>query len=285
MRMMSGFGPPMAALVVIGGLATPGGPVLRPEGATAWTAYVGLVERRVARELASAGPFLATDRQPDHAARRAALRAGEVLVDEVREAGADGDQFDVPSALVHHWRGVVFVPGATIDGILARLSDTPPGADQPDVLASRVLERTPTGLRVYLRVQRRKFVTVVYDTEHEVSIQRLTPMRAATSSTATRIDELADVGTARERALAPGDDHGFLWRWNAYWRYEQAPGGVFVECESVSLSRDVPGFVRALAGPLIRRTARESMERTLVTFRDQTRRAGRPTPPARSTAR
>ena len=47
------------------------------------------------------------------------------------------------------------------------------------------------------------------------------------------------------------------------------PGGVLVECESLSLSRSVPAVVRFLAGPLIRQTARESMERTLVTLRDR----------------
>ncbi|MEZ5318182.1 MAG: hypothetical protein R2752_12335 [Vicinamibacterales bacterium] len=275
----------MAAVVMVGGLAAAGGPVLGPDGASAWTAYVGLVEQRVAREERVADPFLDTDRSADGTARRAALRSGEVLVEEVREPGADGEAFDVPSALVHHWRGAVFVPGATIDGILARLADAPPGEGQPDVLRARVLSRTPDGLRVYLRVQRTKFVTVVYDTEHEVRMARLAPDRAATSSRAVRIDEIADAGTATERVLPPGEDHGFLWRWNAYWRYLQVPGGVFVECESVSLSRDVPAFVRALAGPLIRRTARESMDRTLVTFRDQMRRVAAPTPRARWTAR
>jgi len=35
-----------------------------------------------------------------------------------------------------------------------------------------------------------------------------------------------------------GDDRGFLWRLNAYWRYEQVAGGVIAECESITLSRD-----------------------------------------------
>ena len=59
------------------------------------------------------------------------------------------------------------------------------------------------------------------------------------------------------------DDNGFLWRLNAYWRYEAWNGGVLVECESVSLSRPVPLLLRPMAGPIVDRIARESLEGTL----------------------
>jgi hypothetical protein len=136
------------------------------------------------------------------------------------------------------------------------------------VLRAEVIERTPTGLRLFLRVKREKYMTVVYDTEHRVTFTRHGAGRVSTSSMATRIVEIASAGTPQERALGPDEDHGFLWRWNAYWRYEQVDGGVIAECESVSLSRSVPAVVRFLAGRLIRNTARESMDQTLRTFRD-----------------
>jgi len=44
-------------------------------------------------------------------------------------------------------------------------------------------------------------------------------------------------------------------------------GGVIAECESISLSRDAPALVRYVAEPLIESTARESMDRTLTSFR------------------
>jgi hypothetical protein len=91
--------------------------------------------------------------------------------------------------------------------------------------------------------------------------------RAISRSTAARIVEIEDAGSANERALPTGDDHGYLWKLNAYWRYEQVPGGVIVECESISLSRTVPVVVRYLVGPLIESTARESMEHTLQAVR------------------
>jgi hypothetical protein len=92
-------------------------------------------------------------------------------------------------------------------------------------------------MRIYLRLQRQRFVTVVYNTEHTVTFTRFGNTRAASTSTATRIAEVSDPDTPQERELPLGDDRGFLWRLNAYWRYEEVAGGVIAECESISLSR------------------------------------------------
>ena len=113
-----------------------------------------------------------------------------------------------------------------------------------DVLAARVTGREHDGLSVYLRLRRSQIVTVTYDTEHRVRFLRLSPTRAMSTTTATRITELDEPGTASERALRAGEDRGFLWGLNAWWRYEAVDGGVLVECESVSLSRRPPFGVR-----------------------------------------
>jgi hypothetical protein len=63
-----------------------------------------------------------------------------------------------------------------------------------------------------------------------------------------------------------GDDHGFLWRLNSYWKYRQAGTGVLVELESISLSRSIPAIIRPLAMPVVHQIARESLARTLETF-------------------
>jgi hypothetical protein len=130
-----------------------------------------------------------------------------------------------------------------------------------------VLARGPDWTKIYLKLQRKKFVTVVYNTEHLVRYRRQSPVHASSMSTATKIAELADAGTPAERELTPGDDRGFLWRLNAYWRYEQVPGGVIAECESISLSRDIPMGLGYLVMPMVRSAASESMDRTLATLR------------------
>ena len=106
-------------------------------------------------------------------------------------------------------------------------------------------------------------VSATLNTEHAVEYQRLGQTRAASRSVATKIAELQNVGRPNERERAPGSDRGFLWRLNAYWRFEQAGDGVLIECESVSLSRGVPLLARLFISRAIDGIARESLERTL----------------------
>lgn len=240
---------------------------LQPESEVGWRAYVAAAERRIDNELAAGGIFLALDFTSQAAADRRALVAGDVVIHEVDAPDASAPSIDVPSALVHHWRGAVFVPHVTLDQLLPKVESGELLSRQEDVLKAAVTDRGPDWMKVSMRLQRSKIVTVVYDTDHLVTFARLSPTRATSRSAATRIVEIANPGAPDERALPPGDDRGYLWKLNAYWRYEQVAGGVIVECESISLSRSVPALVRYLVAPLIDSTARESMERTLVTMR------------------
>jgi hypothetical protein len=268
----SGFRPAAAALLVWISVLGAGAEAARlvPEAVAGWSAYVSATENRVQRELESPRGFLAMDfLEPEAAAaeRRQVLGEGVVLMRKMQSSNPQGRRMTVPGALVHHWRGAVFIPGVTVRQVLLDLQSHAP--EQEDVLRSAILERGPDRMRVYIRMQRRKLVTVTYNTEHVVTFSRFGVTRASSVSTATRIAEVSDPDTSDERELPPGDDRGFLWRLNAYWRYEEVAGGVIAECESISLSRDVPSFLRYLVSPLVESTARESMERTLVTLRSR----------------
>ncbi len=240
---------------------------LHPETLTAWSAYVTATESRIDGEIRSRRGFLGVDFLADGDAVRDQLLRHAIVVRKAETADARGTPMAAPSALIHHVRGDVLIPGATISRVLDELQSAPP--EQEDVLRSQVLERGPDRMRVFLRLQRTRLVTVTYDTEHLVTFKRLGERRAASVSVATRIVEIADPGTPKERALASGDDRGLLWRLNAYWRYEEVAGGVIAECESISLSRDAPPIVRYVVGPLVESTSREFMERTLRTLRQR----------------
>jgi hypothetical protein len=241
---------------------------LRPETVHGWTTYIAATVARRAREAdasrRSTG-FLALDFGPHAGSDRRDVLRGLVVVRQAKTSHANGNEIDVPLATVHHWRGAVLLAGATIDRVMAALHAGPPL--QEDVLHARVLDRTADRMRIFLRLRRSKVVTVVYNTEHAVTFSRLTAGRATSDSTATRIAEVRDPGTPREAELAPGDDRGFLWRLDAYWRYEQVGAGVIAECESVSLSRAIPFGLRQVIRPLVTSAARESMERTLLALR------------------
>jgi len=235
-----------------------------------WAAYVKATEQRIATELRAARGFLVLDFQPENEAakERRAVLAGEIPIRKMVSYGASGKKMVLSGGIAHHWRGTVFIPGAKVEEIIYRiLNPTAADMEQEDVLKWKVLERGQDSLKIYLKLQRSKFVTVVYNTEHEVKVQRYGKDRASSTSVATRIAELDSPNSSREREKPEGRDNGFLWRMNSYWRYEQVAGGVIVELESVTLSRSVPFIFDLLIHPMIESTARESVERTLASMR------------------
>jgi hypothetical protein len=183
-------------------------------------------------------------------------------VSHLHEAGArcesspSGRAIDVPGGTIHHWKGSAIVHNTSVDRVINLLMypGTPPPQD--DVLESRVLGRSGNSLRVYLKLARSAIITVVYDTEHDVSFERHSPALATSRSVSTKIVE------------SGGSDRGFLWRLNSYWRYAQEGPNVRIDLESLSLSRDVPFLVRSIAEPVVNRIARESVSRTLSSVRE-----------------
>ncbi|HUQ89672.1 MAG TPA: GtrA family protein [Vicinamibacterales bacterium] len=232
--------------------------------------YVATVEARRARDITNKAPFLDIERQnpADLARTMAALKRGEVIVSRGSEVGGTTSEIPIDGGQVNHWRGTVFVPNVTLDNMLKVLQE--PQTDkhkQEDVLSSRVMSRDGDSQKVYLRLRRTKFVTVVYDTEYNVDYKRLSPDRAISNSISTKVVEVENAGTPKERQLPEGNDHGYMWNLNSYWRYKQFEGGVLVEIESLTLSRDLPAIIGPLIRPIVNSTARESMTRTLASVR------------------
>ncbi len=236
----------------------------------AWDEYVRLTEQRIDQELQSETSFFARDSQSGETAEAEGktLSSSEVTVAKMRTTDPRGRHIKVPGGAIHHWRGTVLIPNTDLERVLASVRN-PGEALQEDVLEARVLERGKDSLRVFLKLIRQKIVTVGYNTEHLVRLRRREGQRASSRSIATRIVELQDVNTPEEREKPPDQDRGFLWRLNSYWKYEERGDGVLVECESLTLSRDYPSFLKPVLGPIISSVARESMLRTLTSMRDR----------------
>jgi hypothetical protein len=77
------------------------------------------------------------------------------------------------------------------------------------------------------------------------------------------VAEVEDAGTPRERELPPGKGHGFMWRLNTYWRFLERDGGAYVQCESITLSRDVPFGLGWIIKPFVTEIPMESLAFTL----------------------
>ena len=284
--------------LVLSPIATIRAAVLKAETLEAWNNYVEATETRIERELKSDNGFLIVDfhTNVNDKNERKKILSGKIPIASMESTDENTRQIEIPKGRIHHWRGSIFIPGVTLDAVLSRIENpVPADMQQEDVLESRILERSPGRLKLFLKLQRSKIVTVVYNTEHLVRVERHGPTRASSRSVATRIREVERIDEYREREKPEGNDHGFLWRMNSYWRYEQTAGGVIVECESLTLSRSIPAILSFMINPLINKVARESMERTLVSMRtrmtreikgkgDSMENATKPDPPGAETS-
>jgi hypothetical protein len=230
------------------------GAELKPETAAAFDRYVHATEERMASDL-SDGRFLAIDRLPDARRKQAymQLRQGPLYIEQLHTK-EDDRSIQVPRGLIHHWVGVGFIPGATLSQTLAILQDydSHKTTYKPDVRESKLLERNGNEFKVYLQLYQKSLVTVVVDVTLEVQYTFLGLTRATSKSCSKRIAEVADVGKPNERELPVGNDHGYIWRLYSYWRIEEKDDGVYIEVESIGLSRTVPWEIAWLVTPLIR---------------------------------
>ena len=241
---------------------------LQPHTLQAWRAYVAATEARIAKELTAPQGFLVSDFSRDPAGIRRAVADGEIAIAKLVTLDARGKAIAVPDGSIAHWRGSVLVRGVTLDTLLSRLQHPPERGPHPqDVLSLRVVDRHPDHLKLAIRMTRTAIVTVTYDTEHAIDYRRHSAARVSSRSVSTKITEVNGAGTSAETALPEGQDRGFLWRMNSYWRYEQVAEGVIVELESVTLSRGIPLGLGMLVESTVERIARESISRTLDSVR------------------
>lgn len=244
---------------------------LQTETIRAWEHYVAVTEERIETELQSRRGFLAQSVLPPESARecKRAIDAGEVCVAPMRTLDRRGREIAIPSGMVHHWLGSVLVPDASLEDLLEWLQDYAKHEQRfSDVEESRLLSRQGDAFEVFLRLKRESVVTVEFHTEHLVEYRRRGPGKASSRSVTTRIAQLENPGEPNERERPVGNDSGFLWRLNSYWRFQEVAEGVVVECESIGLSRGVPFAVRWLVLPFTASIPREALENTLLSIRE-----------------
>lgn len=240
----------------------------QPRTVEAFGSYVTAAETRITRARGKAVSFLQinalAERQQDDVMAR--LRDQEVVI--TRQGETPGE---VPGGLIHDWVGTVLIPKATIAQVLTLVQDYDHSASHysPDVMQSRLLSRDGDDFAVFLRLKKHKVITVVLDTEYAIHYFRLDPTHRYSFSRSTRVNEIADPGTPTEHAIPAGHDHGFMWRLNSYWAFEQVNEGVLIECEAISLTRDIPAGLGWMIGPFVNSIPRESLQFTL----DATRKA------------
>jgi len=233
---------------------------LKPETLLAYMTHITAAEADVEARLRGEGEF------PDGSAERIAqLRKGTVIV----ELCSGKRPLQVPGGLIHDWIGVICIPGTTVEKTLALLQnyDNHENIYQPEVIASKLIGRQENDFQIYLRLRKKKIITVILDTDHDVHYFSVNFMRWACYSRTTRISEVEDAGKPTENVRPPDTGHGFLWRLNSYWRFEESEDSTYIECRAISLTRDVPSALAWIIEPIILKLPRESLKATLEATR------------------
>jgi hypothetical protein len=234
---------------------------LEKKTSEAYDAYLTALEQQIDREQAGQN-FLWGNITP----QEEKLRAGEVLIEKAK---ADKHSGKVPDGLVHHWTGFIFIPKVDISRVFSFLQDYDHHADyyKPEVARSKLLRRDGGHFVAYMRFVKKKVITVVLDTEHDVEYKRVDAQRAYSRSHTTRVNEVESPNEPNERLKPAGQGGGYMWRMDTYWRYLEKDGGVYVRCDAVSLTRDVPTGLGWLIGPFITSIPKDSLFHTLNSTR------------------
>jgi hypothetical protein len=242
-----------------------------PAALSAFNRYASTVEARLARQHQASSTFLAPLASTPQDER--GLRQGEQVIEPVSEPMPEPvsekptalTRVDLPGAMLHHWRGTAFVPGAKAADFERILRDFNgyPQRFSPEVLQARVLTQQGDHLQASMRVRQKHVLTVVMDTTYDIAFGRLDSQHRYSASRSTQIREIDAPGTNHERALNTSEEHGFLWRLNTYWSYEERDDGLYIQIESISLSRSIPTGLGWALRPFVESVPRESLEFTL----------------------
>ena len=245
-------------------------PKLKAETAAAFSRYVALTEERNATELKSGAPFLWPDGLAEDERRSAyeSLRAGATRIEKRHTLNAGGE-IHCPNGLIHHWEAIAFIKGVKVDDVLRVLEDYDHHSEyyKPDVEQSKTLQHDGNHYQAFLRFRRHKVITVVLNTTHDVNYFHDSPQRAHSRSSAIKIAEVENAGKPGEKTKSAGDDGGFLWRMETWWRMEERDGGVYIQSEVVSLTRDTPTGLGWMIGPFVNGIPRETLAFTMEATR------------------
>jgi hypothetical protein len=244
---------------------------LTPQTVEGFNRYVAATESRIDAELKRPQAFLYLEglREPQRGQALALLKRGEIYMERLQTRDASGKDLKTPDGLIHHWLGAVFVPCVNLQQTLDLVQDYDRHQDiyKPEVIRSKLVSHNGNDFKIIYRLRKHKVITVTLNTDHDVHYFLVSGQRCYSRSYTRRIQEVADADTPREREKPVGHDGGFLWRLYSYWRFEEKDGGVYIECESISLTRDIPWIVSPIVKPFVTDIPKESLQMTMGSTR------------------
>jgi hypothetical protein len=217
-------------------------PPLKGDLQQKYDAYIAATETRIQREVYSTA-YLWAEQSPERWQR---VRKGDVAVEPWNARGETA----LGNGLLHDWIGALFIPAMTLARVTSFLQDYDAHKNYflPEVTDSRLVGRDGDNWRLRYRVVKRYIITVVVNSDQTANFYPLSSTRMITRSVATHIAEVKNAGKTGEREL----DSTIVWRLNTYWRLEEKDGGVYVECQTISLTRAAPAGLGWLVNPIVR---------------------------------
>ena len=253
----------LAGILFLALPATSRAAALEAKTLDAWNHYIRQARARMVERSHSPGRFLWIDEAPG---RRSQVRAGHILV-----APVAGNPTRIPYGLIHHWKGAVFLPNATLQDTLAVIRDYGRYSEfyQPLIVNSQPLGWTGSEYKFSLvMVNSTLFSKTAYRSECEDTYVPVDAARWYSIGYSDRIQEIEDYGGGAQRVLPPGEGSGYIWRLYSISRLEERDGGVYLEREVIVLSRDLPFAMRWLLEPIVNRLSRSSLSTSLGQTRD-----------------
>lgn len=260
-------------IVLLGALALTACAEEPTAAATAgFNAYVGALDLRLDRQHHALDTFLAKD--PSHPESDVPLHRGDLVIEDLTPSSLA----PLSGAMLHHWRGTAFLPGAKAADFerLMKGFDHYPSVFSPQILRAEIISQKQDHYHVRMRVRQKHILTVVMDTDYDVVFSSLDRRNGWSTTKSTNIAEIDAPGTTHEQALSPAREHGILWRLNTYWSWHESDDGLTIQIESVSLTRSIPAGLSWAIRPFIQSIPRESLEFTLSSASAALRNAWRP---------
>jgi hypothetical protein len=258
---------PLAALLVLVVLFIPRAASasqleLKPETLKAWDQYTTDVDRNMKQRANGPRKFLWADESSDRLAR---IQDGETLVSPIGE-----NPYHVPSGLIHHWLGAVFWKGITIKEVLAIVRDYEHYKDiyKPGIVDSKLLNsQQDHELYKVVMKHRSYFTKTAVESDYQSSLVRMSPTRCYSTTRTTHVQEIDNFGLQNQMKIPENHGHGYIWRGYGITRYEERDGGVYIELETIVLSREIPLGLRWIAAPIIRRVAKDTLTASFLDTR------------------
>ena len=232
---------------------------LTPETRSAYQKYIAGIAAGIAARNSAQNPFLWIDSDP---ARQQAARQGEIVTQKVRAV-------PLRDGMIQHWIGGVFIPNTTLAAVV-RVDQDYAGYARiygPDISRVNVLTHDKNHFVVAYRITKTKVLTAVLDTVQAIDYQPLGSGKMAIQSQSQSVRQVDNPDKPTEKVLPEGEGSGFLWAMNSYWRLQERDGGVYMECEAITLSRGVPNGLGLLVNPILQSFAEESLKKTLESTR------------------